>query len=43
MPKGPILNNGTPSPAEKENVWHLKNKIYLKKAWIKVFAETKTK
>ena len=40
---GPILNNGTQPPAEKSNIWRLKeNEIYLIKAWMNAFAETET-
>ena len=43
MSGGPILNNGTKSTIEKSNVWRLKKKeIHLVKAWINLFAETKT-
>ena len=43
MSGGLILNNSTKSPAEKSNVWRLKNpEIYLIKVWMNVFPETKT-
>ena len=42
MSRGPILNNGTQSPAEKSNVWHLKKQNMSYKSRMNEFAETKT-
>ena len=41
MSAGPILNNGTQSPAEKSNGWRPKKRnIFFIKVWKKISAET---
>ena len=41
MSAGPILNNGTQSPAEKSNDWRPKKRnIFFIKVWKKISAET---